>query len=235
MPLKSIVKARNPELPSMAITTPFIDSERFRKCYNIPDNIRVDGVQFESDSLTLNHPLIDQLTQLGIQTIKSYLIKPISIKLVEFFEGGELSLHRKTKGLFKADLQFDAKPDLKITYHTNSQKKKNINETMAELALIASVPFELLEEIKEKKLKATLIRQVNEDNEAFINYDYGICQLQVTWDEKTSRFIATEPDIPGNGGSYKDEVDARRIAAEKTDLIFFLATRRREEKRIRLT
>ncbi len=117
----------------------------------------------------------------------------------------------------------------------NLQKNKNINETMADLALLASVPFELLEEIREKKLSATLIRQINEDNDSFINYAFGICQLQISWDEKANHFIVTEPEIPKKTGSYQDEVNARQAAAEKSDIIFFLATRRREEGKVSIT
>ncbi len=236
MPLKTIVKSKGPERPSMAVTSSFTDSSRFRKCYNIPDHIQVNGVQFESDSLTLNNPLISQLEQRRIWTVGSTLEKPAKIKLVEFFEDGDLLLKMRTEGVFEADLQFSAKPDIKITYKTNpSQKNKNINETMADLALLASVPFELLEEIREKKLSATLIRQINEDNDSFINYAFGICQLQISWDEKANHFIVTEPEIPKKTGSYQDEVNARQAAAEKSDIIFFLATRRREEGKVSIT
>ena len=201
---------------------------RFKRCFEIPANIKTNGIVFDhlvtvyrelrDNSLLplVKHLHIDPFTNHGP-------MKPIEINLPsEVFEAGTLSLTSESMNHFQAVLRFENHPNDVIHFQTAPKRYDTLMSALSHASVQAALPSDVLEKIQVEK-PFVLIRQGIPPEDQYIGYQHSSGIVILQRDGKTGIINASETDLSGGSGYWRSyETLCRKIISGSSGVFFML-------------
>lgn len=232
MPIRMQATQGSKEQPSKVsfgpIQSPVL--ELFRESFEIPESIPVEGMLF-ADKGTIYNTLVDnELLHMfignGIYRYSGGPIQPTEFQLPPVFEDGTQSVAMADGYLhdhFQSVLRFNGVSNIPIHYQTPPEAHDDIWDFVFDTAIMACLPKEVLQKVKESDHPMAVIHQNVHRNGEYTGYDYSTVYT-LLWDEQAQLIQASKIQAKVGGESYReDQALACKNAVAKSQSVFFVS------------